>query len=157
MNLKFNDYHALIMFLLIIVLLNGCRHFPVFCMATVDLTELDLVYNNHLGDNWIHSAIVNGKKNDIKFPIIGPIRLYQAKLESLAGEIALSITVTVVEEEESPDIGTKSETISLVCLKSGELKESRILEVIVKEDKGRYAGEEAKWAFKFLITLVSNH
>lgn len=151
-----SEKHLLFIFLVgVLVLSNGCKHLPPppSCTVTVDLTSLVLIFNDHVGDDWTFFAAVNGTTTKIEYPAASSIRLYQARFSNT---ITLSILATAKESDNSPDVGSQSTTITMQC-GSGMHEEVRELGIIVKEDKGRYAGNEAKWLSKILVTSTSHN
>lgn len=109
-------------------------------VLTVTLSNVSLVYNNSVGNDWSIGAYINGEY----------IKKYKSYELSLSDKKELQLKATAMESDKVPDFGSSSKTIVLSDLDLG--KENKItLYVVVRENRGRYAGNTAKWQFDFIL------
>lgn len=104
----------------------------------VTLESVRMVYNNHVGNEWFYGASVNeqsiSKNKTLSF--------------SVNDQESIVIKCTVQEQDKVSDYGNASKTI-----KPSEITEEKVIVLtpIVRENRGRYSGNTAKWEFKFRI------
>ena len=119
--------------LLVLVFLVGCKpttetkpSAPISPQFYITYT-LTMVSNNHVGNEWSTSVTVNGTR----------IR-NEAPLDFVPGS-RITVKATVTEGDNVPDCASGSLKLRIV----DEASDSVI--ITVKENKGRYAGNTAKW------------
>lgn len=99
-------------------------------------TDLDNISNNSVGNEWTKSVTCNGKWMSAEEEVV-------AALNS-----SITITVQVTENDKIPDTGQGSVKLTL---KNG----SSVSKIItVRENRGRYAGNVAKWELTCTATLI---
>jgi len=108
----------------------------------VSLESVILVYNNHVGNEWstyteVEDQEITKNKNFEK--------IYEKKT------ITLKFYAKAVEDDTVPDIGSTTRYVDLDL----QSTTSKIvtLDVIVKENRGRYSGNTAKWRFSYRVTV----
>jgi hypothetical protein len=108
----------------------------------VTLVSVELVENNSVGNEWLAAGYVNGKT------------ITPGKSSRLTVKNTSSITFKAVSEEQDkiPDIGMNSKSIKVS--KITKKKTSHKVIVTVIENRGRYSGNSAKWAFVFSVKRV---
>lgn len=108
--------------------------------VNINLVSIELIENNHVGNEWSHSCTVNKKNLDAG--------------DSLDVETTSTGKITIVckaeEDDKIPDIGSKTLTIPVNKLTTGEAKEYTV-KVTVTENRGRYYGNTAVWEFTFEV------
>ncbi|WP_366345853.1 hypothetical protein [Paenibacillus amylolyticus] len=107
--------------------------------VTVTLVSVELVENNSVGNEWAIGASVNGK--DLEEGSSVTLNLKSTgtlKLEAIAEE-----------QDKIPDYGSKSTNVKLSSFSKST---NKTLSVVVTENRGRYSGNTANWAFKFKIS-----
>ncbi|ETT36539.1 hypothetical protein C161_08508 [Paenibacillus sp. FSL R5-192] len=107
--------------------------------VTVTLVSAELVENNSVGNEWAIGASVNGK--DLEEGSSVTLNLKSTgtlKLEAIAEE-----------QDKIPDYGDKSANVKLSSFSKST---NKTLSVVVTENRGRYSGNTATWAFKFKIS-----
>ena len=104
----------------------------LFADVEVTLLSANLVRNNHVGNEWFWEAKANSKGQDRNDTVHLSVK-------------AVTLSATVVEQDKIPDVGRGS----LRVTKSGEYE----LEVIVRENRGRYSGNTARWVFVFQVVI----
>lgn len=97
-------------------------------------------YNNHVGNEWELSAEANGKSLD---------RNQELKV-NVTKNNPLKISAFAVEDDKIPDYGSNYRIVKLSELYNKKTITITI-KVLVRENRGRYSGNTAKWVFKFLI------
>jgi endonuclease/exonuclease/phosphatase family metal-dependent hydrolase len=118
------------------------------CQVSVLVEGIELVYNNHVGNDWSFSVEVNGQ------PI--PVSRYGSTLvytTSFDGKITLQVVAKAVEAEKYPDVGRKTATFQASCLPEPSPSTEAVLEVLVREDRGQYTGNTALWRFRIRIEV----
>ena len=96
-------------------------------------------YNDHVGNEWGTSVEINGKDLD-----------YGNEISvSLTNSNSIKITVYATEFDSIPDNSSNTKYIKLKDLKDGVNK--IIVNTTVRENRGRYSGNTAKWSFEFEI------
>jgi len=118
------------------------------CQASIILEEVQLVYNNSVGNEWRLFIEINDKE----FP--GPFYELPKTIETFQFTHPIDITVTAVaiEKDKYSDIGRASASFRLSCPPSISFY-TTTLEVLVVEDRGRYAGNTALWRFKVKVEV----
>ncbi|MEO3947885.1 hypothetical protein [Gorillibacterium sp. CAU 1737] len=104
----------------------------------VTLDRVELVENNHVGNEWYTTAYVNGEEigeGDTVTVTLKPTE--SVKLEAYAEE-----------QDKIPDVGTSSASLKASSITK---KKEKALTVKVVENRGRYSGNSAKWKFTFTI------
>ncbi len=96
--------------------------------------------NNHVGNNWSH-----GLKYKDEYIESG------ATIKSTA-QNSLSVTAFAREKDTYSDYG--STKVTFESLDIGE-KQSKEIKVTVRENRGRYSGNTAKWAFTITVERIS--
>jgi len=71
--------------------------------------------------------------------------------ETFDGDMSLTVTAIAVEDDKYPDIGRASATFAVTCPPVED--QTATLEVTVREDRGRYAGNTALWRFQIRVTV----
>ncbi|WP_235440134.1 hypothetical protein [Paenibacillus sp. DMB20] len=104
----------------------------------VTLVRIELVENNHVGNDWYTTAHVNGK-------VIAEGSTVSLNLKSNS---SIKLKAYAEEQDKIPDIGTANASIKLSTIKKTTNKE---LNVRVVENRGRYSGNTALWKFTFKI------
>lgn len=104
----------------------------------VTLTSIELVENDHVGNDWYNIASVNGKE----------IEEGSTVTLSLKATDSIKIEAYAEEQDKIPDTGSSS-----VSIKVSNVKKSmnKTLKVSVTENRGRYSGNTAEWEFEFKI------
>lgn len=113
-------------------------------IVEVNLESIDLIYNNHVGNDWAVYSEINGiqiSKNK-KFS-----EVFSKK------DITLEIFAQALEYDKVTDIGSNKKYISLSSIDIGKVKFVE-LDVIVRENRGRYSGNTAKWRFTYRINIM---
>jgi len=114
------------------------------CTLSVILESVELVYNNHVGNDWYLEFFVNGQQ----------VPVYQFGLPKVVWTTTFSemTTITVkarvIEEDKYPDVGFAMKTFTVTCPSHSQ---AATLEVLVREDRGRYAGNTALWRFRIRV------
>jgi len=121
------------------------------CRVTVILEMIELDYNNHVGNEWSFSMDINGQ--DVS------VSQYQENQtvydETIIGSETLRITAQAVERDTYSDSGSAGQTFVISCTDAGSEPEYGKLEVLVREDRGRYAGNTALWRFYIRVYVHS--
>jgi len=121
------------------------------CRVTVILEMIELDYNNHVGNEWSFSMDINGQ--DVS------VSQYQENQtvydETIIGSETLRITARAVEHDKHSDFGSAGQTFVISCTDTGIETEYGKLEVLVREDRGRYAGNMALWRFYIRVYVHS--
>lgn len=104
----------------------------------VTLVSVELVENNHVGNEWYTEGLINGKS------------IQEGESVTLNLKSTGSITLKALAEEQDsiPDEGSKSATIKVSSIGKSL---SKSLKVVVTENRGRYSGNTAEWAFVYKI------
>jgi len=110
-------------------------------VITVKATlNVDMVSNNSVGNSWLFEGNINGNKitsgQTIKFNT------------SLAKEI--NVSAKAIESDSIPDAGTNSTRFSVNNLRTQNVATIPV-EVTVRENRGRYSGNTARWKFSFKL------
>ncbi|MED5015786.1 hypothetical protein P9847_00525 [Paenibacillus chibensis] len=105
---------------------------------SVKLVSVQLIENNHVGNEWYTEASVNQKPIEVGESI------------TLQNPKSIKLEAYAEEQDKVPDIGTASKTIQISSLNQ---KTSTIeLKVTVTENRGRYSGQKAYWKFVYQIS-----
>lgn len=105
----------------------------------VTLVEIELVENNHVGNEWLTEGYVNDKK----------IKEGSTVTLTLKPSDSVKLKAYAEEQDKIPESGTETATVKVSSLKSAVDKS---LKVTVKENRGRYSGKTAEWKFVFKIS-----
>ncbi len=114
------------------------------CAVTVTLESVDLVYNNHVGNDWTLELFVNDQQ----------VPVYQFGIPKVvwtttfSGAVTVTVTARAIEEDKYPDIGFTTKTFTIAC---PSYPQEATLEVLVRENRGRYAGNTALWRFQIRV------
>ncbi|MNO32536.1 hypothetical protein D3C76_225280 [compost metagenome] len=104
----------------------------------VTLVSVELVENDHVGNEWYTSASVNGKEIEEG----STITLDLKKTDSV------KLKAYAEEQDKVPDVGSSNSSIKVSSVTKTINKS---LKVTVTENRGRYSGNSAEWEFKFKI------
>lgn len=99
-----------------------------------------LSYNNHVGDSWSYGLSCNGE------------HIKSGAAVKSTTKSSLSVTAFAREQDTYSDYG--STTITFKSLDVGE-KQSKEICVTVRENRGRYSGNTAKWKFTIIVERIS--
>ena len=119
------------------------------CEAQVVLKSIELIYNNHVGNEWSFGVAVNGEKQRVSSYVSDKIVFR----DTFSDYLKLEIEAIAIEDDKWDDKGVNSATRNFTC---PDLEENqRLLDICVTviEDGGRYKGNEAKWKFVFEIEI----
>jgi hypothetical protein len=100
-----------------------------------------LLFNNSVGKDWSFSYIINNTQYSLHSRVLIPIP-----------QSPFSIQIISIEEDSIPDIGYSTIIVDPKELKPGEQYTYEII-VQVKENGGRYKGNEAQWKVRFTIDI----
>lgn len=103
---------------------------------TVTVSDIQLARNDSVGNEWVTKVYVNGKA-------IGKTVTWEAKPSD-----TVKLKAYAEEQDKLPDIGTKELAVKLSSFQTSVDKK---LNVVVKENRGRYSGNTAEWQFTFKI------
>ncbi len=111
----------------------------------IELKEVILEYNNHVGNEWVKEAYVEyaGKRYDL-------MEDRSVKITPLSGYNSLTIRVKTTEEDTYPDSTTESKTYSIEQLLSNKPAKIELF-TLVQENRGRYSGYTAKWRYEIWV------
>lgn len=104
----------------------------------VTLVSVELVENDHVGNEWYTSASVNGKEIEEG----STITLDLKKTDSV------KLKAYAEEQDKVPDVGSSNSSIKVSSVTKTINKS---LKVTVTENRGRYSGNSVEWEFKFKI------
>lgn len=104
----------------------------------VTLVSVELVDNDHVGNEWYTTASVNGKTIEEGSTLTLTVKPTDT----------LKLKAYAEEQDKIPDKGTTNATLKVSNVKKSVSKE---LNVKVVENRGRYSGNEADWKFTFKI------
>ncbi|CAI6082944.1 hypothetical protein [Cohnella sp. JJ-181] len=108
----------------------------------VTVVSVELVENNHVGNEWYTEASVNGKAVSDGSSVTLTLKPSAAiKLEAYAQE------QDKIPEEDTATASVKASSITKTTNKA--------LSVTVTENRGRYSGETATWKFTFKMQKIS--
>ncbi|WP_276357676.1 hypothetical protein [Cohnella caldifontis] len=104
----------------------------------VTLVRIELVENDHVGNEWYTAGYVNGKE------------IEEGTTVSLTLKSSDTLTLKGIAEEQDkiPESGTSTSKIKVSTITKTQ---SKILKVKVTENRGRYSGNSAYWHFTFKI------
>ena len=119
------------------------------CQVSVTVESIDLVYNNHVGNEWLFSVAVNGQY--VPVSSYSPTLVYESLV---TGPTCLQITAKAVEYDKYSDVGTTTTTVQVDCPSESSRSQEVIMEVLVREDRGRYVGNTALWRFRIQIEII---
>ncbi len=133
-----------ISFLLIIVLILPFFTCGAYSASNtkvkVTLQSVDCIENNHVGNEWGYGATVNKKS------------IYEGQTVEISTSPNSKITIvsTAEEDDNYPDYGSKTLTVSVSKLKAST-STKYTSNVTVTENRGRYSGNSAVWKFTYVI------
>jgi hypothetical protein len=104
----------------------------------VTLVSIELVENNHVGNEWYATAYVNGKEIDEGSTVT----------LNLKSSESIKLKAYAEEQDKIPDVGTSNSSVK-VSLVTKTI--NKTLNVTVVENRGRYSGNSAKWKFTFKV------
>lgn len=104
----------------------------------ITLVSVELVDNDHVGNEWYTTASVNGKTIEEGSTLTLTVKPTDT----------LKLKAYAEEQDKIPDKGTTNATLKVSNVKKSVSKE---LNVKVVENRGRYSGNEADWKFTFKI------
>lgn len=104
----------------------------------ITLQSVELIENNHVGNEWYTTASINGKT----------IKEGSTVTLNLKSSDSIQLKAYAEEQDKVPDIGTKSVSVKVSSL-SKTLNKSLVVQVV--ENRGRYSGKTAEWKFAFKI------
>lgn len=104
----------------------------------VKLVSVQLVKNEHVGNEWYYTASVNGKEVE------------EGSSVTLKNVSSINLYAYAEEQDKIPDEGKAQKSIKVSTLtKKTQLVE---MKVTVTENRGRYSGNQALWKFTFQIS-----
>lgn len=109
---------------------------PIFVITY----SASLVKNNSVGNDWERGLKYNGET------ISSGSRITHDP------QTSLSLTAFAIEDDSYDDKGSANVTFD--CLEIGQ-KKTKQVSVIVRENKGRYKGNTAKWTFDITVERIS--
>ena len=96
-------------------------------------------YNYSVGNQWTHEYFINGN------------RVYSGSQIKLSAGDTITVTVNTTENDKSPDYGY--DQVRYIVTQDDINKGFKLtLEVVVREDKGRYSGNTAGWTYRFTFS-----
>ena len=136
----FKSMRLILMFLLFSVFLGQSVSVaaPKTTKIKVTLVSVELIENNHVGNEWYTAAYVNGKE----------IEEGSTVTLNLKSTESVKLKAYAEEQDKIPDVGTANLSIKASSV-SKTMNKS--LKVKVKENRGRYSGNTAEWKFTFKI------
>lgn len=104
----------------------------------VTLVSMELVENNHVGNEWYTTAYVNGKE----------IKTGSTVTLTLKTTDSIKLKAYAEEQDKIPESGTATQSV-----KASNVTKTinKSLKVTVEENRGRYSGNTADWKFTFKI------
>lgn len=104
----------------------------------VKLVSVELVENNHVGNEWLTAAYVNGKQ----------IKQGASATFTLKPSDTLKLKAFAEEQDKIPESGTRTASVKVSSI-TRTIYKSLTVEVV--ENRGRYSGNTAEWKFTFEI------
>ncbi|MNO68023.1 hypothetical protein D3C76_588420 [compost metagenome] len=104
----------------------------------VTLVSVELVENNHVGNDWYTIGYVNDKE----------IKEGSTVTLSLKSSDSIKLEAYAEEQDKIPDSSTSS---SIIKVSSVTKTINKSIKVNVEENRGRYSGNTAQWKFTFKI------
>ncbi|CAM3178961.1 hypothetical protein PALU110988_06860 [Paenibacillus lupini] len=104
----------------------------------VTLVSIELVENNHVGNEWLTTAYINDK--EVKEG--GSVTL------NLKSTDSVKLKAYAEEQDKIPDSNSSN-----TAIKASNITKTinKNLKVVVTENRGRYSGNTAEWKFTFKI------
>ncbi|GLX70331.1 hypothetical protein [Paenibacillus glycanilyticus] len=104
----------------------------------VTLVSVELVENNHVGNEWETTAYVNGKE----------VQEGKSVTLNLKASDSIKLKAYAEEQDKIPESGSAN-----VAVKVSSITKSvnKALQVVVTENRGRYSGNTAEWKFTYKI------
>ena len=124
-------------FVVAIIILSGCSTFGNVQNQCVYVRfESVSGSSNHVGNEWTYEVYVNGES----------LRRGQ-EIEACPNVFGcIAITAIATESDTYPDVGRRTKRISIKNIPA-DIQ----IPVSVREDRGRYAGNIARWVFQFAV------
>jgi hypothetical protein len=122
---------------------NGSSGAPSSKILKFELKSIDELYNDHVGNEWKYSIIINGKS----------VKDKTYELEVNSGE-NIEIIFGLTETNEKFD----DKEYIIQSFKESEItSETKIysVDLIIREENGKYAGNSAKFRFTYSVNFVS--
>ncbi|WP_027084416.1 hypothetical protein [Cohnella panacarvi] len=107
----------------------------------ITYVNAELVENNHVGNEWATSGIINNKE----------ILEGDSIILDMKSTDSIKIKAKASELDKIPDSGSGSTSIKVSAITK---KTTKTLKVTVKENRGRYSGNTAEWKFIFEISKL---
>lgn len=127
-----------VLLLLFSLLVQPVTAAPKIIKLKVTLVSVELVENNHVGNDWYTTAYVNDKE----------IEEGSSLSLSLKSSESIKLKAYAEEQDKVPDSNTSSSSIKASSITKTINKS---VKVTVKENRGRYSGNTAEWKFTFKI------
>jgi hypothetical protein len=121
------------------------------CQVSVILERLELVHNNHVGDDWSFNLEVNGEEIPIS-RFVSSKTIYKASFHE---PMDLTVVANAQEQDTRPDFGSGRHVFRLDCPSLSGESLTAVLDVSVRENAGRYSGNTALWRFYARLEIVS--
>lgn len=116
---------------------GDCNH-SITDTGKVTLVRVELVENNHVGNEWYTTASVNGKE----------IEEGSSVTLKLKSSESLKLKAYAEEQDKIPESGSANATVKVSSVTKDITKS---LKVKVTENRGRYSGNTAEWKFTFKV------
>ncbi|RUT28008.1 hypothetical protein EJP77_18505 [Paenibacillus zeisoli] len=104
----------------------------------ITLLSVELVENNHVGNEWYTESFINGKR----------IEEGESVTLNLKSTGSVTLKAAVEEQDSIPDEGSSSSAVKVSSISKSITKS---LNVVVEENRGRYSGNTAEWKFVYQI------
>ncbi|SFB60051.1 hypothetical protein SAMN05216312_11673 [Cohnella sp. OV330] len=104
----------------------------------VTVVSVKLVQNNHVGNEWLTAAKVNGKE----------VSAGSSVTLTLKASEAIHLDAYAEEQDKIPEDG---EATASVKASSIAKTTNKALTVVVTENRGRYSGNTATWTFTYKL------
>lgn len=108
----------------------------------VTVVSVKLVENNHVGNEWLTAAKINGKE----------VSAGSSLTLTLKASETIHLNAYAEEQDKIPEDG---EATASVKASSIAKTTNKALSVVVTENRGRYSGETATWKFTFKLQKLS--
>ncbi|GMK48890.1 hypothetical protein PghCCS26_60200 [Paenibacillus glycanilyticus] len=104
----------------------------------VTLVGVELVENNHVGNEWLTKAYVNGKE----------VQKNKSITLSLKSTDSIKLKAYAEEQDKIPDSNSANDTVKASSITKTV---NKALKVVVTENRGRFSGNTAEWKFTYKI------
>ncbi|MDG0793985.1 hypothetical protein OMP38_26550 [Cohnella ginsengisoli] len=108
----------------------------------VTVVSVKLVENNHVGNEWLTVAKINGKE----------VSAGSSVTLTLKASETIHLDAYAEEQDKIPEDGES--TASVKASSIGKTT-NKALSVVVTENRGRYSGETATWKFTFKLQKLT--